>query len=153
MKKTLTLCALLTGALMQNAAAEEVGCITTSWKLIGANHKICVQAFDDPKVSGVSCHLSQAKKGGLKGTFGLAEDPAQFSLACRQVGPITFKEKLAKQEEAFSENTSLFFKETRVVRLFDKKRNTLVYVAISRKIIDGAPANSLSTVPIMPWRE
>jgi len=144
---------MLTGALIHNAAAEEVGCITTSWKLIGANHKICVQAFDDPKVRGVSCHLSQAKKGGLKGTFGLAEDPAQFSLACRQVGPITFKEKLAKQEEAFSENTSLFFKETRVVRLFDKKRNTLVYVAISRKIIDGAPANSLSTVPIMPWRE
>jgi len=153
MKKTLTLCALLTGALMQNASAEDVGCITTSWKLIGANHKICVQAFDDPKVSGVSCHISQARKGGLKGTFGLAEDPAQFSLACRQVGPIAFKEKLDKQEEAFSADTSLFFKETRVVRLFDKKRNTLVYVAISRKIIDGAPANSLSTVPIMPWRE
>jgi len=153
MKKSLIFFAMLTGALIHNAAAEEVGCITTSWKLIGANHKICVQAFDDPKVRGVSCHLSQAKKGGLKGTFGLAEDPAQFSLACRQVGPITFKEKLAKQEEAFSENTSLFFKETRVVRLFDKKRNTLVYVAISRKIIDGAPANSLSTVPIMPWRE
>ncbi len=153
MKKTLTLCALLTGALMQNAPAEELDCITTSWKLIGANHKICVQAFDDPKVSGVSCHISQAKKGGLKGTFGLAEDPSLFSLACRQVGPIAFKEKLDKQEEAFSADTSLFFKETRVVRLFDKKRNTLVYVAISRKIIDGAPANSLSTVPIMPWRE
>jgi len=153
MKKSLIFCAILTSTFIHNVLAEEIGCITTSWKLIGANHKICVQAFDDPKVNGVSCHISQAKKGGLKGTFGLAEDPAQFSLACRQVGPISFKEKIAKQEEAFSEKTSLFFKETRVVRLFDKKRNTLIYVAISRKIIDGAPANSLSTVPIMPWRE
>ncbi len=131
--------------------AEEVGCITTSWKLIGANHKVCIQAFDDPKVQGVSCHISQAKKGGLKGTFGLAEDPSQFSLACRQIGPITLPDNLPKQEVAFTKDTSLFFKETRVVRLFDKKRNTLIYVAISRKLIDGAPSNSISTVSIMPW--
>jgi len=138
-------------ALSTNTQAEEVGCITTSWKLIGANHKICIQAFDDPKVKGVSCHISQAKKGGLKGTLGLAEDPAQFSLACRQIGPITLPNNLPKQEVAFTEDTSIFFKETRVVRLFDKKRNTLIYVAISRKLIDGAPANSISTVSIMPW--
>ncbi len=131
--------------------AEEVGCITTSWKLIGANHKVCVQAFDDPKVSGVSCHISQAKKGGIKGAFGLAEDPSQFSIACRQVGPIVIKKELPEQETAFSSDTSLFFKETRVTRLFDGNRNTLIYVAISRKIIDGAPKNSISTVPIMPW--
>ncbi len=131
--------------------AEEVGCITTSWKLIGANHKVCVQAFDDPKVSGVSCHISQAKKGGIKGAFGLAEDPSQFSIACRQVGPIVIKKELPEQETAFSSDTSLFFKETRVTRLFDANRNTLIYVAISRKIIDGAPKNSISTVPIMPW--
>jgi len=133
--------------------AENIGCITTSWKLIGANHKVCVQAFDDPKVQGVSCHVSQAKKGGIAGTFGLAEDPSQFSIACRQVGPIIIKEKLPNQETAFSADTSIFFKETRVIRLFDSKRNTLIYVAISRKLIDGAPANSLSTVPIMPWRK
>jgi len=138
-------------ALSTNTQAEEVGCITTSWKLIGANHKICIQAFDDPKVKGVSCHISQAKKGGLKGTLGLAEDPAQFSLACRQIGPIMLPNNLPKQEVAFTEDTSIFFKETRVVRLFDKKRNTLIYVAISRKLIDGAPANSISTVSIMPW--
>jgi CreA protein len=135
-----------------NASAEEIDCITTSWKLIGANHKVCVQAFDDPKVEGVSCHISQAKKGGISGAFGLAEDPAQFSIACRQVGPVSINDKLPEQETAFTEDASILFKETRVVRLFDAKRNTLVYVAISRKLIDGAPANSISTVPIMPWR-
>lgn len=139
------------GAFSSNAHAEEVGCITTSWKLIGANHKVCVQAFDDPKVQGVSCHISQAKTGGLKGSFGLADDPAQFSIACRQVDHIAIKDTLPEQEVAFTEDTSILFKETRVVRLFDKKRNTLVYVAISRKLVDGAPVNSISTVPIMPW--
>jgi len=151
MKKSLLVNLLLFGTMTATAQAENIGCITTSWKLIGANHKVCVQAFDDPKVQGVSCHISQAKKGGITGAFGLAEDPSKFSIACRQVGPIVINGKLAKQEKAFSSNTSLFFKETRVTRLFDEKRNTLVYVAISRKLIDGAPANSISTVPIMPW--
>ena len=151
MKKLLTLCTLLFSMAAVNIHAEEVDCVTTSWKLIGANHKVCVQAYDDPKVKGVSCYMSQAKKGGLSGTFGLAEDPAQFSLDCRQVGEIIISSRLPEQEVAFSEDTSLLFKETRVVRIFDKKRNTLVYLAISRKIIDGAPANSISTVPIMPW--
>jgi len=132
--------------------AEEIGCITTAWKLIGANHKVCVQAFDDPKVQGVTCHISQARTGGIAGAFGVAEDPSQFSIACRQVGPIAINDKLPEQETAFSEDTSIFFKETRVTRLFDAKRNTLVYVAISRKLIEGAPANSISTVPIMPWK-
>ncbi len=138
---------------LSSARSEEIGCVTTSWKLIGSNHKVCVQAFDDPKVSGVSCHISQAKKGGIKGAFGLAEDPSKFSIACRQVGPIVLPEKMAEKEVAFSSDTSLFFKETRVTRMLDKKRNTLVYVAISKKLIDGAPANSLSTVPIMPWNQ
>ncbi len=151
MKKNLTLLALLSSLMTVNIHAEEVDCVTTSWKLIGSNHKVCVQAYDDPKVKGVSCYMSQAKKGGIKGTFGLAEDPAQFSLDCRQIGEIIIDSKLPEQEVAFSEDTSLFFKETRVMRIFDKKRNTLIYLAISRKIIDGAPANSISTVPIMPW--
>jgi CreA protein len=130
---------------------EEVGCVTTSWKLIGANHRVCIYAFDDPKVPGVTCHFSQAKTGGIKGSFGLAEDPSQFSLACRQIGPITLPDKLAKDEIVFSEDTSLMFKETSIHRSFDTKRNVLVYLAISRKIIDGAPANAISTVPVMPW--
>jgi len=151
--KKLSLSLLLLGMGVGYAQAEEIGCITTSWKLIGANHKVCVQAFDDPKIRGVSCHISQAKKGGISGAMGLAEDPSKFSIACRQVGPIDIQANLPKQEIAFSSDTSLFFKETRVTRLYDVKRNTLVYVAISRKIIDGAPANSISTVPIMPWKQ
>lgn len=148
MKKTaLLLLALLGGPV----TAEEVGCVTTSWMLIGANHRVCVYAFDDPKVPGVTCHFSQAKTGGVKGSLGLAEDPSQFSLACRQVGPITLPEKLPKSEIVFSEDTSLMFKETSIHRSFDSKRKVLVYLAISRKLIDGAPFNAISTVPIQPW--
>lgn len=142
---------LALGAL-QTARAENVGCVTTAWRLIGANHKVCVQAFGDPKVPGVTCHVSQARTGGISGALGLAEDPSQFSLACRQTGPITVPDKLPKDEMVFSEDTSLVFKETRVVRLWDEKNRTLVYVGISRKLIDGAPANSISTVPVMNWR-
>ena len=151
MKKTLARWALFLVFLTPAAQSEEIGCVTTTWKLIGSNHKVCVQAFDDPKVEGVACHISQARTGGIAGTFGVAEDPSQFSISCRQVGPININGKLPKEETAFSEDTSLFFKETKVTRLFDAKRNTLVYVAISRKIIEGAPANSISSVPIMPW--
>jgi len=149
MKKLIGLAALL--AISFGLKAETVGCVTTTWKLIGANHKICVEAFDDPKIPGVTCHVSQAKTGGISGSLGLAQDPSQFSLACRQTGPIRLPNKLPDDEEVFSEGTSLFFKETKVVRLWDKAHNTLVYLAISRKIIEGAPANSISTVPIMPW--
>ena len=151
MKKTLTYGSLLLAFLSSSAQSEEIGCITTAWKLIGSNHKVCVQAYDDPKVQGVACYISQAKTGGIAGTFGVAEDPSQFSIACRQIGPIIIDGKLPKEETAFSEDTSLFFKETKVSRMFDEKRNTLIYVAISRKLIEGAPANSISTVPIMPW--
>jgi CreA protein len=153
MKKTLTYCSLFLVFLTFSAQSEEIGCITTSWKLIGSNHKVCVQAFDDPKVKGVACHISQARTGGIAGAFGVAEDPSQFSIACRQIGPIIIDGKLPKEETAFSEDTSLFFKETKVSRLFDANRNTLIYVAISRKLIEGAPANSISTVPIMPWSD
>ncbi len=132
-------------------AAEEIGCATTTWKLIGANHRVCVYANDDPKIPGVTCHVSQARTGGVKGSFGLAEDPSQFSLACRQVGPITLPAKLPEDEVVFSENTSLMFKETNIHRFLDSKRNVLVYLAISRRVIEGAPANAISTVPIQPW--
>jgi len=138
-------------ALALPATAEEIGCATTTWKLIGANHRVCVYAYDDPKVSGVACHVSQARTGGVKGSLGLAEDPSQFSIACRQIGPITLPGKLPTDEVVFSEDTSIFFKETNVHRFYDQKRNVLIYMAISRKIIEGAPANSISTVPIQPW--
>lgn len=133
------------------ALAERVGCVTTEWKLIGANHKVCVESFNDPKVTGVTCHVSQARTGGVSGSLGLAQDPSQFSLACRQTGPITLPEKLPKEATVFAEDTSILFKETRVIRLWDEANRTLVYLAISRKLINGAPANSISTVPVMPW--
>ena len=131
--------------------AETIGCVTTEWKLIGANHKVCVESFNDSKIPGVTCHVSQARTGGLSGSFGLAQDPSQFSLACRQTGPISLPDKLPKDAVVFSEDTSILFKETRVVRMWDETNRTLVYLAISRKLIDGAPANSISTVPVMPW--
>ena len=133
------------------ASAEKIGCVTTEWKLIGANHQVCVESFADPKIPGVTCHVSQARTGGVAGSFGLAQDPSQFSLACRQTGPITLPDKLPKEATVFAENTSVLFKETRVVRLWDEANRTLVYLAISRKLVDGAPANSISTVPLMPW--
>ncbi len=144
---------LLLAGLALPVMAEEISCVTTAWKLVGANHRVCVYAFDDPKIPGVTCHVSQAKTGGVKGSFGLAEDPSQFSLACRQTGPITLPEKLRKDEIVFSEDTSLMFKETSIHRSYDEKRKVLIYLAISRKVIEGAPANSISTVPIQPWNK
>lgn len=148
----LAMLAMALGLTIRPAAAEEVGCVTTAWKLIGANHKICVDVFDDPKVPGVACHLSQARTGGLAGSLGLASDPSRFSIACRQVGPITLPAQLKENEIVFAEDTSILFKETRVIRMFDRKRNTLVYLVYSTKLIEGSPMNSISTVPIMPWR-
>jgi CreA protein len=133
------------------AEADEIGCVSTTWRL-WADDKVCVSAYDDPKVPGVTCHLSHARTGGFKGTVGVAEDRSRFSIACRQVGPITVDlAKLPDEEEAFSERTSILFKETRVVRLVDRARRTLVYLAYSTKVVEGSPFNSLSSVPVMPW--
>lgn len=134
------------------AKADDIACISTTFRLIGANDKVCISAFDDPKVPGVACHISQARTGGLKGTFGVAEDPSRFSISCRQVGPIAVDlATLAEEEKVYTESTSLFFKHTHVYRAVDKKRNTLVYVAISDRLVEGSPYNAISTVPIMPW--
>src|SRR5436190_23771366 len=134
------------------ARADDPPCVSTTFRFVGANDKVCVSVFDDPKVAGVACHISQARTGGIKGSFGLAEDPSRFSIACRQVGPISADiAKLPEEEAVYSERTSVFFKHTHVFRMVDKKRNTLVYMAISDKIIEGSPQNSISTVPIMPW--
>jgi CreA protein len=133
------------------ADGEEIGCVSTTWR-VWADDKICVSAFDDPKVPGVTCHLSQARTGGFTGTIGVAEDRSRFAIACRQIGPITVDlAKLPDEEEAFSERTSILFKETRVMRLVDQKRRTIVYLAYSTKVVEGSPFNSISTVPVMPW--
>ncbi len=134
------------------ARADDIGCVSTTFRLLGANDKVCVSVFDDPKVPGVACHISQARTGGVKGSLGLAEDPSRFSIACRQVAPITADlAKLPAEEEVYTEKTSLFFKHTHVYRMLDKKRNALIYLALSDRVIEGSPQNSISTVPIMPW--
>lgn len=130
------------------AHAEQVGEVVTAFKLIGPSHKVVVDVFDDPRVDGVSCYLSRAKTGGVSGALGLAEDKAEASVACRQVGNIVFKGKLPQQEEVFSERSSLLFKHVRVVRMADVKRNALVYLVYSDRLIDGSPQNSVTAVPV-----
>jgi CreA protein len=141
----------LTGAGAQ-ARADDLPCVRTTFRFIGMNDGVCVRAFDDPKVPGVACHVSQARTGGLSGTVDLAEALARVSIACRQVGPINVD--LASpidQEELYLAHTSIFFKRTHVCRVPDNKRNTLVDLATSDKLIEGSPWNAVSTVPIMAW--
>ena len=133
------------------ASAEEIGQVSTVFKFVGPNDRIVVEAFDDPKVDGVTCYLSRAKTGGVKGGLGLAEDRAEASIACRQVGPIRFTGKLKDGEEVFKERTSLVFKTMQVVRFFDQKRNTLVYLVYSDRVIEGSPQNAVTAIPILPW--
>jgi len=129
------------------ARAEPIGEVDTAFKLIGPNHKVVVEAYDDPKVEGVTCFVSRAKTGGISGAVGLAEDKAEASIACRQIGPITFREALPKQEEVFNERMSLLFKRLRIVRIVDAKRRSLVYLTYSDRLIEGSPMNSLTAVP------
>ena len=134
------------------ARADDFPCISTTFNLLSPNDKVCVSEFDDPSVPGVACYISQARKGGWGQPFGLNEDPSNFSVSCRQVGPITVDlAKLPNKEEAFSEKTSIFFKRTRIFRLPDAKRHVIAYVAVSSKIINGSPANAVDVVPIKPW--
>lgn len=130
------------------SSAEEVGAVDTVFKFIGPDHKIVVDAYDDPKVAGVTCYVSRAKTGGIKGALGLAEDKSDASIACRQTGVIGFAKPLDKQEEMFSERISLVFKRLRVVRMVDAKRNTLIYLTYSDRLIEGSPQNSVTAVPV-----
>ncbi len=135
-----------------SAKAENLNCVSTTFNLLSPNDKVCVTQFEDPRVSGVTCYISQARKGGWGQALGLNEDPSRFAVSCRQTGPITIDiSKLEDDEEVFGVKTSVFFKRTRIYRLIDKEHNTLIYLAISAKIVSGSPANSISVVPIRPW--
>ena len=144
---------LVLGLAAVPAFAEEIGSVDTVWKLLGANHKIIVEVFDDPKVEGVSCFVSRAKTGGISGSLGLAENTSDASIACRQVGPIKFLAELEEGEEVFGRRSSIMFKRIQVVRFFDETRNTLVYLTYSDRLIEGSPKNSISAVVIRPWAE
>ena len=134
--------------LVQPLRAEEIGAVSTTFKMLSPNDKIVVEAFDDPKVDGVTCYLSRAKTGGVKGGLGIAEDTSDASIACRQVGPIRIKNKFSDGEVVFKKDTSLLFKTMQVVRFHDKKRDVLVYLVYSDRIVEGSPKNSISAVPI-----
>ena len=135
-------------ALCLCANAQRIGEVDTVFKFIGPDHKIVVEAYDDPEVKGVTCYVSRAKTGGIKGGMGLAEDKAEASIACRQTGPISFPKPLKQQDEMFSERISLVFKRLRVVRMVDATRNTLVYLTYSDRVIEGSPQNSVTAVPV-----
>jgi len=139
---------LLAASLTAPARAEEIGSVDTEFKLIGPDHKIVVEAFDDPKVQGVTCYLARARTGGVSGALGLAEDKAEASVACRQVGPVKVLAALPARQEVFSERASPLFKKVRVVRMLDARRRVLVYLVYSDKLVDGSPRNSVTAVPL-----
>ena len=151
--QVLMLClTMLLLAAASPAKADDLECVSTTFRILSPSDKVCVSQFDDPKVPGVTCYISQARTGGWGQPLGLNEDPSNFSVTCRQMGPIAVDlASLPDKEEAFTEKTSIFFKKTRIYRIPDLKRNALVYLAISAKLIDGWPANSVSAVPIMAW--
>jgi len=135
-------------------AADEPDLIfrrSTVFKLLSPNDKLATYGVDDPEVDGVACHFTVPEKGGYAGWLGLSEQVSDISLACRQIGPIKFKHKLEQADDMFRQRRSLFFKKMQIVRGCDAKRNVLVYMVYSDKLIEGSPKNSTSTVPIMPW--
>jgi CreA protein len=135
-------------------AADEPDLIfrrSTVFKWLSPNDKLATYGVDDPEVEGVACHFTVPERGGFKGWMGLAEEVSDISLACRQIGPIHFKSKLEQGDDMFRQRRSLFFKKMQIVRGCDAKRNVLVYMVYSDKLIEGSPKNSTSSVPIMPW--
>ncbi|MDT3410718.1 protein CreA [Kosakonia cowanii] len=140
---------------LASAQAEQIGSVDTVFKIFGPDHKIVVEAFDDPDVKNVTCYISRAKTGGIKGGLGLAEDTSDAAISCQQVGPVELSDKIkngkAQGDVVFQKRTSLVFKKLQVVRFYDAKRNALTYLAYSDKVVEGSPKNAISAVPIMPW--
>jgi len=141
--------------LVATAAAEEIGTVSTKFKWLGPNDKILIEVFEDEAVPGIACYLSRAKTGGISGAVGVAEDTSDASIACRQIGPVSLTDEIRKGkadgEEVFKKRTSLIFKSMQVVRFFDPRRNVLIYLTYSDRVIEGSPKNSISVVPIQPW--
>lgn len=150
----LALTLVLCSGAVSTVSAQEADLVfkkSTKFNLLTPNHKLATYGIDDPLIKGVACHFTVPEKGGVKGILGLAEELSDASLACRQIGPVKFKEKFVQGDEMFSQRRSIFFKKMRIVRGCDIKRNVLVYLIYTDKLINGSPKNSTSTVPIMPW--
>ena len=148
---------LLVSLLTAGVAAEEIASVSTKFKWFGPNDKVVIEVFEDPEVPGVACYLSRAKTGGMSGAVGMAEDTSDASIACRQIGPIVVSAAVRSGEdngeEVFKKRTSLVFKSLQVVRFYDPKRNVLIYLSFSDRVIEGSPKNSISVVPVLPWPE
>ena len=151
----LSLAALLLTGFSFGLRAEVIGSVDTKFSWTGPDDKIVVEAFDDPDVEGIACYLSRAKTGGFKGAVGLAEDTADASIACRQIGPVELPLAITSGkrdgDEVFKKRTSLVFKTLQVVRFYDENRNALVYLTYSDRVVEGSPKNSISVVAIEPW--
>ena len=155
MRLALVLAVLLLATPVSHAPAwaddaTRIGNVSTTFRLLGRNDRIVVDRYDDPKVEGVSCYLSRAETGGVKGTLGLATDPSRFSIACRATGPVQVKGELPDNEVVFDERASFFFKEVRISRLVDKEKRVLIYLVWSTLSMstDGSPFNSITAVPL-----
>ncbi|MGE0225505.1 MAG: CreA family protein [Acetobacteraceae bacterium] len=148
MRTVLATCLAAILAAAPAVAQTEIDAISTQFRWIGPNDKIVVERYDDPRVDNVSCYLSRAETGGVKGGLGFAEDPSRFSIACRAVGPITVPAGLPKREVIGFASASLFFKTFRIHRSLDAEKNVLIYTVISTKLINGSPFNSISVVPV-----
>ena len=133
-------------------AAEEIGEVSTVFKLLSPDHKIKIEAFDDPEIEGITCYLSRADTGGFKSLVGLDEDPSDAAINCKQVGPIKVTGEIEDGDEVFKKRTSLVFKALQVVRFFDENRNVFVYLSYSDRLIEGSPKNSISAVPATDWQ-
>ena len=138
------------------AQAEKIGHVDTNFKWTGPDDKIILESFDDPDVSGVTCFLSRAKTGGFTGAVGIAEDTSHASIDCRQTGPVTLSKKIKDGkkdgDKVFKKRTSMVFKTMQVVRFYDQKHNTLIYLVYSDRVIEGSPENSISALPIVVWK-
>jgi CreA protein len=144
---SIILCCCYAGAVH----AEEIGQVSTVFKLLSPNDKIRVEAFDDPAVEGVTCYLSRAVKGGWSGAVGIAEDTADASISCHQTGAIHITKAIDDGDVVFKKRTSLVFKSMQVVRFYDETRKALVYLVYSDRIIEGSPKNSVAAVPLQDW--
>ncbi|MDF7679866.1 protein CreA [Enterobacteriaceae bacterium ESL0689] len=157
MKCKLLVTVLFFVASCQSGWAEEIGSVDTVFKLFGPDHKIVIEAFDDPDIRNVTCYVSRAKTGGIKGGLGMAEDTSDAAISCQQIGAVELNDKIKQGKSqgvvVFKKRTSLIFKKLQVVRFYDTKRNVLIYMSYSDKVIDGSPKNAISAVPIIPWNK
>jgi CreA protein len=147
--RRLVLAALAASTIAAPAYPQtRIDSINTNFRWLGPDDKIVVERYDDPKVQNVSCYMSRAQTGGIKGGIGIAEDPSRFSIACRAVGPVTMPPSLPKSEVIGFASASLFFKSFQIHRAIDPEKHVLIYTVVSTRLINGSPFNSISVVPL-----